>query len=113
MIRRGDICWADLGAPSGSGPAKLRPVLVVSADEYNQSRIGTAAVLAITSNTRLGTVPGNVFLPASSAGLERDSVVNVTAVVTVDKADLGRPVGRPPAPLLASVDRGLRQVLRL
>ena len=88
MIERGGIYWADLGGPAGSRPAKRRPVLVVSADPYNESRLATIVALAITSNTDLATMPGNVFLPGAVTGLPRDSVVNVTAVVTLDKVDL-------------------------
>jgi mRNA interferase MazF len=67
----------------------------------------------ITSSTRLAAMPGNVFLPADTVGLPRDSVVNVTAVVTLDKADLGAPAGRLPAALMDDVDRGLRHGLGL
>jgi mRNA interferase MazF len=113
VIGRGDIHWVDLGAPEGSKPAKRRPVLVVSADPYNHSRLGTVLVTVITSNTRLAAMPGNVFLPASATGLPRDSVVNVTALVTLDKSDLRERVGTTPPMLMRDVDRGLRRVLGL
>ena len=88
MITRGEIHWADLGAASGSRPAKRRPVLVVQSDPYNASRLATVVAVVITSNTSLAAMPGNVFLPATATGLPRDSVVNVTAVVTLNKTDL-------------------------
>ena len=88
MIERGGVYWADLGEPVGSRPAKRRPVLVISADTYNASRLATVLVVVITSNTDLASMPGNVFLPAQATGLPRDSVVTVTAVVTLNKADL-------------------------
>jgi mRNA interferase MazF len=114
VIERGAIHWADLGEAVGSRPAKRRPVLVVSADAYNESRIATVVVAVITSNTRLATMPGNVFLPEGASGLPRDSVVDVTALATVDRSDLdGAPAGRLPAALLDEVDRGLRRVLDL
>jgi mRNA interferase MazF len=113
VIVRGSVCWADLGDPAGSRPAKRRPVLVVQADPFNASRLNTVLVLAITSNTELAVMPGNVFLPAAASGLPRDSVVNVTAVVTLDKQDLDHPVGRLPRHLQDEVDRGLRLVLAL
>ncbi len=113
MIERGSIHWVDLGEPQGHRPAKRRPVLVVQADSYNRSRLGTVIVAVVTSNTRLATMPGNVFLPAAVAGLPKDSVVNLTALVTVDKQDLGSRVGRLPEALRAEVDRGLRRVLAL
>jgi len=110
---RGDICWADLGEPRGSKPAKRRPVLVIQADAYNASKLGTTLVAVITSNTAFAAMPGNVFLPAVASGLPKDSVLNVTALVTVDKADLDPPVSRLPASLMSEIDRGLRRVLNL
>jgi mRNA interferase MazF len=110
---RGDVCWADLGEPKGSRPAKRRPVLVIQADPYNTSRLSTTLVAVITSNTALATMPGNVFLPAVASGLPKDSVLNVTALVTIDKSDLGQPVGVLPTSLMAEIDRGLRRVLDL
>jgi mRNA interferase MazF len=113
VITRGDIHWVDLGEPEGSRPAKRRPVLVVQAGSYNASRLATVIASVITSNTALATMPGNVFLPAAATGLARDSVVNVTAIVTLNKTELGRVVGTVPAGLMQEVDRGLRQVLAL
>lgn len=113
MIKRGDIYWADLGAPAGSRLAKRRPVLVISAATYNRSRLATVLAAVITSNTSLATMPGNVFLPAASTGLPRDSVVNVTALVTLNKTDLTDFVGRAPLSLLVEIDRGLRDALDL
>ena len=113
MIERGGIYWADLGAPVGSRPAKRRPMLVISAATYNRSRLATVLAVVITSNTALATMPGNVFLPASATGLPRDSVVNVTALVTLNKTDLSEHVGDAPPALLNEVDRGLRRVLDL
>ncbi len=113
MIKRGGVHWADLGEPEGSRPAKHRPVLVVQADPFNVSKLATVLVAVITSNTRLAAAPGNVFLPASAAGLPKDSVVNVSALVTLDKSDLGDPVTQLPPNLMRDVDAGLRRVLAL
>lgn len=113
MIQRGDVCWVDLGEPAGSRPGKRRPVLVVQADSYNASRLNTVLAVVVTSNTRLAMMPGNVFLPTVATGLPKDSVVNVTALVTLDKADLGEALGRLPTGLMREVDQGLRQVLDL
>lgn len=113
MIERGGIYWADLGAPVGSRPAKRRPVVVISAQTYNQSQLATVVALVITSNTELAAMPGNVFLPAAATGLPRDSVANVTAIVTLNKADLAEQAGRTPLALLREVDRGLRSSLDL
>jgi mRNA interferase MazF len=97
----------------GSMPAKRRPVLVVQADPYNASRLATTVAAVITSNTALAALPGNVFLPAAVSGLPRDSVVNVTALVTLDKADLTSHARRLPASLMDEVDRGLRRIFGL
>lgn len=113
MIRRGSICWADLGEPRGSKPAKRRPILVIQADPYNASRLSTTIAAVITSNTGLATMPGNVFLPSIATGLPRDSVVNVTALVTLDKSDLDPETGHLPQALMSEVDRGVRRVLAL
>src|SRR5450759_77006 len=113
VIERGGIYWADLGAPSGSRPAERRPVLVISAETYNSSRLATVLAVVITSNTDLATMPGNVFLPAAVTGLPKDSVVNVTAVVTLNNADLSERAGQAPLALLREIDRGLRHVLDL
>lgn len=113
MIQRGSIYWAELGQAAGSKPAKRRPVLVIQSAPFNASRLHTTVAAVITSSTRLAAMPGNVFLPADTVGLPRDSVVNVTAVVTLDKADLGGQAGRLPAALMDDVDRGLRRSLGL
>jgi mRNA interferase MazF len=113
VIRRGSICWADLGEPRGSRPAKRRPVLVIQSDPYNTSRLSTTLAAVITSNTGLAAMPGNVFLPAAASGLPKDSVVNVTALVTLDKTDLDTETGQLPQSLMNDVDRGLRRVLGL
>ena len=86
---------------------------MVSADTYNASRLATVIALVISSNTSLATIPGNVFLPASATGLPKDSVVTITAVVTLNKADLDQYVGRAPMNLMRAVDQGLRASLGL
>ena len=113
VISRTELYWADLGAPSGSRPAKRRPVLVIQSDPYNASRLATVLTAVITSNTALAAMPGNVFLPAAATGLPRDSVVNVTALVTLNKTDLTDRIGEVPPSLMHEVDRGLRRILDL
>lgn len=113
MVSRGEVWWADLGEPHGSAPALRRPVLVVSADAYNASRIATVVVVAITRTLRLAALPGNVALPAELSGLPADSVANVTQVVTIDRAALEARVAELPAWTLAQVDAGLRRTLGL
>lgn len=113
MIQRSGVYWADLGTERGSRPAKRRPVLVIQSAPYNDSRLATVLAAVITSNTALATMPGNVFLPAVATGLPRDSVLNVTALVTLNKTDLTDWVGEVPQNLMNDVDRGLRRVLGL
>ena len=113
MSQRGSICWADLGQARGSRPAKRRPVLVIQSDPFNVSRLNTTIAAVITSNTSLAAMPGNVFLPAAVSGLPQDSVVNVTALVTLNKTDLEEPGGHLPESFMEDVNRGLRRVLGL
>jgi len=112
-IQRGEIWWADLPEPRRSEPGYKRPVLVVQADSFNLSRIQTAIVAAITTNVELAEAPGNVLLPARSSGLPRDSVVNVSQLLTLDRSFLTEHAGTLPPRLLRSVDEGLRTVLQL
>ena len=88
-------------------------MLVIQADPYNASRLATVLTAVITSSTALAAMPGNVFLPAVATGLPRDSVVNVTALVTLNKKDLSDRIGDVPSNIMHEVDRGLRRVLDL
>lgn len=113
MIARGAIHWVDLGQPVSSAPAKRRPAVVIQDDRLNRSGLSTVVVALLTSNTAAAEFPGNVFLPRSATGLTKDSVLNVTQVVTRDKADLGEPIGEVPSYLMDEVEAGLRLVLHL
>jgi mRNA interferase MazF len=112
-VRRGEIWWASLPAPAGSGPGYRRPVLVIQSNPFNESRIATAIVAVISSNLALADAPGNVRLGRTESGLSRPSVVNVSQVVTVDKAALTERLRTLPAGLVGRVDEGLRLVLAL
>jgi len=112
-IQRGEIWWADLPEPRGSEPGYRRPVLVVQADSFNLSRIQTAIVAVITTNMDLAEAPGNVLLSARLSGLPRDSVVNVSQLLTLDRGFLTEQAGALPPRLQRSVDEGLRMVLQL
>jgi mRNA interferase MazF len=112
-IKRGEIWWADLPEPLGSGPGFRRPVLVVQSDFFNRSRIQTVIVAVITSNVELAEAPGNILLPARATGLPRDSVVNVSQVLTLDCTFLTEHAGTLPVRLQGFVDEGLRLVLQL
>ena len=113
VIQRREIWWASLPEPAKSGPGYRRPVLVVQADEFNRSRIATVIALVVTSNVRLAQAPGNVFLPQKLTGLPKDSVANVSQIVTVDKSFLTERVGTLPANVMDLVENGLRLVLHL
>jgi mRNA interferase MazF len=97
-ISQGEIWWADLPAPTGSGPGFRRPVIVVQCDALNGSRLGTTVCVALTSNLKWGTAPGNVSLSARLTGLPKDSVANVSQIVTVDKDLLAERAGKLPRP---------------
>lgn len=113
VVRRGELWWADLGEPSGSAPGFRRPVLVVQNDAFNASRIRTVIVVVITSNLRLLDAPGNVLVPARTSGLPKDSVANVSQIVTIDREMLSERVSSLDATTLAAIGRGMRLVLHL
>jgi len=113
VVSRGEVWWIDFGDPLGSAPGYRRPGLLMSSDRFNHSRISTVIVVAITSNQRLAAAPGNVSLPSGMAGLTMASVVNVSQVLTIDRALLGQRMGRLGRERLVEVDRGLRLVLSL
>ncbi len=112
-IGRGEIWWADLPEPQGSAPGCRRPVLIVQSDTVNRSRIATVTVVALTGNVRLVDAPGNVLIPAHASGLSRDSVANVTQVLTVNRDVLTERVRGLSPSLVKQVTVGLRFALDL
>jgi mRNA interferase MazF len=112
-VQRGEIWWADLPEPRRSEPGFRRPVLVIQADPFNRSRIQTVLVAVITSTLDLADAPGNVLIRSGVSGLPRDSVVNVSQIVTLDRRFLTEQVGTLPVRVQASVDAGLRLILDL
>ncbi len=113
MIRRGEIWWADLPEPVGSGPGFRRPVIIIQSDGFNQSRIATTIVVMVTTNEKLAQAPGNVLLPHKATGLPQDSVANVSQVLTIDRSLLTEYISALPAKLMAQVEEGLRLTLKL
>ena len=113
VIQRGEIWWASLPEPRGSEPGYSRPVLVVQADDFNRSRINTVIAVVITSNIRLAEAPGNVLLPRKATGLPKQSVANVSQLITVDKVFLKEKVKRLGKREFSDVEEGLRLVLSL
>ncbi|MEL7353604.1 MAG: type II toxin-antitoxin system PemK/MazF family toxin [Cyanobacteria bacterium P01_A01_bin.116] len=110
---RGEIWWADLPAPAGSGPGYYRPVLIIQADSSSRTNIQTVIVAVITSNTRLAELPGNVLLAKDKTGLSKTSVVNVSQLLTIDKTFLVERVGFVSESLQEQIDDGLRMILYL
>lgn len=111
--RRGEVWWAVLGQPRASEPGFPRPVLVVQSDRFNESAIQTVVVAAISSNLRLAEAPGNVRVRRAETGLPKDSVVNVSQVLTLDRSFLRDRSGILPARRMNTVAMGLRLVLGL
>ncbi len=111
MIAQGEVWWADLAEPSGSEPGFRRPVVVVQGDAFNRSRVNSIVCVALTSNLRWAEAPGNVLLSARITGLPKDSVANVSQLVTLDREALTERVGALPAKKLELVLLGIDIVL--
>jgi len=112
-MQRGEVWWAALDEPLGSEPGYRRPVVIVSSNEFNQSKISTVLVAIITSNLRLAAAPGNVSIAKKESGLSKESVVNVSQIITLDKTFLSKKLGRLPAKKRLLLNEGLRLVLSL
>ena len=108
VLAQGDIFWADLPEPTGSGPGLRRPVLIVQGDAFNRSRIATVVVVPLTSNLRLAIAPGNVTLRTRATGLPKDSVANVSQIITIYRGVLTERISRT---LLQTVFSGIDLVL--
>jgi mRNA interferase MazF len=111
VISQGEIWWADLPAPAGSGPGFRRPIAVVQGDALNQSRIPTVVCVPLTSNLKWALAPGNVSLSARLTGLPKDSVANVSQIISLDKSLLTKRVGKLPRPKLELLFSGIDLVL--
>jgi mRNA interferase MazF len=111
VIAQGEIWWADLADPSGSGPGFRRPLVVVQGESFNMSAIATVVCVPLTSNLRWADAPGNVLLGARITGLPSDSVANVSQVITLDRSLLTERVGRLDASRLGLVLGGIDVVL--
>jgi len=112
-MERGDIWWAQLPDPVTSEPGFRRPVVIVQSNAFNRSRIRTVIAVVVTSNLSLAEAPGNVLLLSSESGLPKDSVANVSQIITLDRDFLTEKCGRVPLRLIRSIDEGLRLVLSL
>ncbi len=112
-MKRGELWWADLPDPVGSGPGYRRPVLIVQTNPFNASRISTIIVIVVTSNLTLADAPGNVRIGKSDSGLPQASVVNVSQVITLDRSVLKHKIKSLPNNIMDKVNNGLKLVLSL
>ena len=112
VISQGEVWWAELPDPVGSGPGFRRPVLIVQGEALNRSRLATVVCVPLTSNLRWATAPGNVLLPVQSTGLPKDSVANVSQIVALDRSVLTELVGRISRQQLEAVLTGIATILR-
>ena len=110
-IKQGDIFWVDLGIPKGSEPGYRHPHVVIQNNVYNISKINTVVVCALTSNLRRAAVPGNVLLKEGEANLPKDSVVNISQIITVDKSDLIERIGSLSLSRMQQVIEGVKLLL--
>ena len=113
VIERGEIWWAELREPVGSEPGYRRPLVIVQSNDFNRSRISAILALVLTSNLKLAKAPGNVVLPKKMTGLSKDSIANVSQIITIDRHFLTDRIGNLPASIMRRVDNGLRLVLSL
>jgi mRNA interferase MazF len=106
-ILQGQIYWLDFGPASNSAPAERHPCVVVQNDVFNRSAIGTTVVCLLTSNLNRANAPGNVLLKKGEGNLPKASVVNVSQILTVDKAELVESLGKLSATVMGAVRDGL------
>ena len=110
-MKRGEIWWASMGEPRGSEPGYNRPVVILSSNEFNQSLIQTVIVVVVTSNLRLVDAPGNFKITKKQSNLNKDSVVNVSQLITLDKTFLTEQVGKLNSTYISYLNEGVRLVL--
>jgi len=112
-MRRGEVWWAELPEPVASEPGYQRPVLLIQSDDFNRSRIHTVIAVVLTTNLRLAAAPGNVPVTAEDTGLPKDSVINVSQIITVDKTFLAERVNQVSDRIMLQAEDGIRMVLAL
>ncbi|MDT0619639.1 MULTISPECIES: type II toxin-antitoxin system PemK/MazF family toxin [Spectribacter] len=112
-MKRGELWWASLPDPVGSGPGFRRPVLIVQANAFNDSRISTVIVAVVTSNLALENAPGNVRLSKADSSLPKASIVNISQLLTLDRSLLTDRLKAIPGKTMQKVDAGLQLALGL
>lgn len=110
---RGEIWWADFGMPFGSEPGFFRPVVILQADAFNKSKIGTVIIVPLTTNLLLAEAPGNIYLDKEESGLTKDSVAVVSQVTVIDKKRLTSVAGTLKKELMKEIEEGVKLVLGL
>jgi len=110
-MAQGEVWWAELPEPGGSGPGFRRPVVVVQGDHLNRSRIGTVVCVPLTSNMVWAAAPGNTVLSARASGLPKESVANASQIVAVDREYLTERTAKLPPKQLAQILKGIDIVL--
>ena len=113
VVKKGEVWWTSLGDPRGSEPGFKRPVIIVSANEFNKSAIKTVIVAVITSNLRLAEAPGNFSVSKKDSGLAKESVVNISQLLTLDKSFLVEKSKKIPELKLIRLNEGLKLVLSI
>lgn len=112
-MRRGEIWWANLDVPRGSEPGFRRPVVIIQADAFNQSRISTTLAIPLTSTLALARAPGNVIVRKHPSGIHHDSVANTSQIIALDRNLLDEPIGRVSSSIMRQIEHGLHLVLDL
>jgi len=111
VIAQCEVWWADLAEPIGSAPGYRRPLVVIQSDPLNRSQLATVVCVVLTSNLRWSIAPGNVLLSAKHTGLDRDSVANVSQLVTIDKRQLTERVGKIPQRRMEAIFAGIDLIM--
>jgi mRNA interferase MazF len=111
VVQQGEVWWADLGDPIGSEPGYRRPVVIVQCDAFNRSRIATLVCVPLTSSLKWADAPGNVLLESRSTGLPKDSVANVSQILTLDRAVLTERAGKLAQRTLSAILDGIDVLL--
>jgi mRNA interferase MazF len=109
-MKRGEIYWANLDRPTGNEPGDRRPVIILQSDLFNVSSIPTVLVAILSTNLSLAKAPGNILIKASESGLPKDSVINLSQILTINKSRLSDPICEIDASLQFALDNGVRLI---
>jgi mRNA interferase MazF len=113
MVNRGEIWWAELSEPKKSEPGYKRPLVIIQSNSFNKSNINTTICAVITSNLKLADAPGNIILNPKTSGLPKDSVINISQIITIDKSFLIEKVGELTNKQINRLENSLKLILSL